>query len=237
MKRQLYLLVAVIMSLSAQGQSLYRMIQGKIVPKNSPDLTVIRDRIEVTGFSGGALQCRTFTESTVDRGRTVRSAGAPVWIPNLQTIKTYKDSFVLTNYPAAGRFLRGDVINPPIGVMRVSSARGHDLYDYGVDYTPPARQLTPAEAAATQTEAAKRNADKDAVKLKFEEEQAENGKDLYQYRMGMRYLNGDGVEKDLTKASEYLGKSAAQGNQDAAKALAKFASQKSNAPVTEGGVR
>jgi TPR repeat protein len=77
----------------------------------------------------------------------------------------------------------------------------------------------------------------DAIKLKFEEEQAENGRDLYQYRMGMRYLKGDGVEKDLTKASEYLRKSAAQGNQDAAKALAKSGTQKPTPPATEGGVR
>ena len=237
MKIHLYLLIVVIISLSAQGQDLYRVVQGKIVPRNSRDWTIIHDAIEVTGYMGGALRCTTFTESTVDNGGTVRSLGAPMHIQNLQTKRIYKDTFILTNYPGAGRFQKGDVINRHIAVMRLGGLGTMALYDYGVDYTPPARQLTPAESAAAQAEAAKRNANMDAIKLKFEEEQAENGRDLYQYRMGMRYLKGDGVEKDLTKASEYLRKSAAQGNQDAAKALAKSGTQKPTPPATEGGVR
>jgi TPR repeat protein len=100
---------------------------------------------------------------------------------------------------------------------------GHDLYDYGVDYIPPPLQLTPEEAAAAKAEAAKKNAGSDAAKMRFEEEQAENGKDLYQYRMGMRYLKGDGVPSDTLKAMDYFSKAVAQGNQDAKRELAKLA--------------
>ncbi len=152
---------------------------------------------------------------------------------------------------SSGREIReGDVLPPPIAVMRVSSqivhsgsdikdrvaSFGYDLYDYGVDYVPPARKLTTEEAAAAKAQAAKMNVGAETAKLKFEE-QAENGKDFYQYRMGMRYLNGDGVEKDPVKATEFLGKAAAQDNQDAKKALAKIAAQKSNAPADKGESR
>jgi TPR repeat protein len=40
--------------------------------------------------------------------------------------------------------------------------------------------------------------------------------------MGLRYLNGDGVIKDVTKSREYLTKAAAQGSQEANDELAKL---------------
>src|ERR1035437_8762375 len=196
MKRQLCLLVAVIVSMSAQGQS-YRMVQGRIVPRNSPDWTVIRDRIEIIGFSGPNLLCRTFTTRDADATITIPGRRGPVGVATTREVKVYKETFVLANYPAAGRFTRGDVLPPPIAVMRVSSqivhsgsdikdrvvSSGYDLYDYGVDYVPPARKLTTEEAAAAKAQAVKMNAGAETAKLKFDEEQAENGKDFYQYRI------------------------------------------------------
>ncbi|MCX6922919.1 MAG: SEL1-like repeat protein [Verrucomicrobia bacterium] len=217
-------LITVIATASAQGQ--YKLVQGRIVPKNSPDWTVISDGIEVTGFSGGALVCRTFTQSTVDRGKTYRSFSGVGYQPNLQTVKNYKDSFVLTNYPAAGRFVRGDIIPSPLRAMRSTiRSRGEVLYDCGVDYVPPARKLTPEEAEAAKAQAAKVNDRAEVAKLKFDEEQAENGKDLYQYRMGVRYLKGDGVSVDKAKAVDYLTKSAGQGNRDAQRELDKLSAR------------
>ena len=259
---------------SAPGQ--YRLVQGNIVPRNSRDWSVIRDRIEVTGFSDGLLLCRTFVEEDIDVGSGATSGNMRL-APNIQRIKTYKESFVLTNYPGARGFSRGTIIPPPIAVMRVGMASVHapigdyvggsysgetvrgsghidkteaararrpvttlthgsgytqdvytyDFYDYGVDYVPPAQQLTPQEAAAAKAQAAKMKAGVEAAKLKFDEEQAENGKDLYQYRMGVRYLKGDGVPSDLSKARDYLTKSAAQGNQDARRELAKLSARTS----------
>jgi len=226
MKKQLCLFVAIIVSLSAQGQCFYRMVQGKVVAKNALDWTVISDKIEVKGFMGGALLCSTFTETQLNTTTTIASAHKTHIVPTTTSKKVYKDSFILTNYPAAGRFHIGDLVPGPISVMRVAGMGTTALYDYGIDYYPPQRALTPEEAAAAKAQAAKRNAGADAAILKLEIEQADNGLAPYQYRLGMRYLNGNGVEKDQAKALEYLGKAAAQGNQDAAKALAKISAPK-----------
>ena len=113
--------------------------------------------------------------------------------------------------------------------MRLGGVGVIALYDYGVDYIPPARKLTPEEAAAAKAQAAKTSAGAEAAKLKFDEAQAEDGKDLYQYRMGVRYLKGDGVSIGMAKALVYLTKSAEQGNQDAKKELAKLSTRPSQA--------
>jgi len=57
-------------------------------------------------------------------------------------------------------------------------------------------------------------------KLQWQMERAEKGSDPAQYTIGMRYLEGKGVEKDLKKARKWLTESAKQGNADAKKALA-----------------
>ena len=51
--------------------------------------------------------------------------------------------------------------------------------------------------------------------LKFQMEQSAQGSAYAQYKMGMRYLTGDGVALDAPKARELLAKSAAQGNPEA----------------------
>lgn len=51
------------------------------------------------------------------------------------------------------------------------------------------------------------------------EKAAEKGDDFALCALGEIYLNGEGVEKDLRKAEEYLRKSAALGNEDAVKLL------------------
>ena len=113
-------IITVIATVSAQGQ--YKLVQGKIVPRNSRDWTVISEWIEVIGFSGGALRCRTFTERQVPDTMVIPGSVHEAVVPTTRTIKVYKNTFVLTNYPAAGRFRTGDVITGPIAVMRVGSA-------------------------------------------------------------------------------------------------------------------
>ena len=56
-------------------------------------------------------------------------------------------------------------------------------------------------------------------KLQWQMERAEKGSDPAQFALGMRYLEGKGVEKDLKKARKWLEASARQGNADAKKAL------------------
>ena len=48
------------------------------------------------------------------------------------------------------------------------------------------------------------------------------GSALYQYRMGRRYITGNGVEKDPAKARDMFQKAADQGNEEAAAELKKL---------------
>lgn len=77
-----------------------------------------------------------------------------------------------------------------------------------------------------ETRVAQEKATKETAVIKFSLEQANNGSAYYQFKMGMRYLSGDGVDKDPTKAQDFLAKSAAQGNEDATKQITKFSAQK-----------
>jgi hypothetical protein len=207
----------------ALAQAQYRKVGGKVVPRNSRDWTVMRDRIEVTGPVNEGLVCREFVEEAVPVG-SEKVAGSKHGLTQTvtRTVRRYRESFILMNYPGGLGLKRGDIIQPPISVMRVGASGSLMKYDYGVDCAPPAQKLTPEQAKAAQAQTAKGNSSAEAAKLKFEEEQAEEGKDLYQYRLGMRYLKGDGVPTDRAKALDYLAKSAAQGNHDAEKELAKL---------------
>ena len=64
--------------------------------------------------------------------------------------------------------------------------------------------------------------------LKFHQELADKGDAYGQYLMGLRYMNGDGVEKDWFKASDYLGKAALQGREDASAELRKLLARRAS---------
>ncbi|MDB6130269.1 MAG: Sel1 repeat [Verrucomicrobiales bacterium] len=55
--------------------------------------------------------------------------------------------------------------------------------------------------------------------IQFQMRQAAIGLPTAQYELGLRYLNGDGLEKQPDKARELFQKSAAQGNAEAKKQL------------------
>ena len=58
--------------------------------------------------------------------------------------------------------------------------------------------------------------------LNYNQALADKGDAYGQLRMGERYLKGDGVDKDITKARDYLSKAAAQGNIEASNLLVKI---------------
>ena len=60
--------------------------------------------------------------------------------------------------------------------------------------------------------------------LKSNQDAADRGDDYGLLRMGERYRDGDGVEKNLTKAREYLTKAAAAGSSTATDELKQFPS-------------
>ena len=92
-------------------------------------------------------------------------------------------------------------------------------FDYGQVISPPPEVVAAAAAKAAE---AKRKAA--AAVLKLDQEKAAEGSALYQFRLGRRYLAGNGVAMDPVKARELSEKSAAQGNEDAAAELKKLSS-------------
>lgn len=68
----------------------------------------------------------------------------------------------------------------------------------------------PTEADLAKTAAEKEAADKRV--LEFQMKRAEVGSPTAQYELGMRYLTGKGVEKNLTEARKWLEAAAKQDN-------------------------
>lgn len=98
--------------------------------------------------------------------------------------------------------------------------------DYGAIYVPPTPPpLTAEEAAARKVAQEKRKKDGAASTIKWLEDQANAGDAYSQARLGERYLKGDGVDKDESKAREFLQKASLQGNKDASELLQKMAAK------------
>lgn len=74
----------------------------------------------------------------------------------------------------------------------------------------------------TSTKAPPTKSDVDARILKSQQELAAKGDAYGELHMGLRYRDGDGVEKNLAKAREWLQKAADQGDPDAFAALSKL---------------
>jgi TPR repeat protein len=85
---------------------------------------------------------------------------------------------------------------------------------------PPKAVTTSPEESKKRKEAAEANA------LKWHQQLADKGDPYGQYRMGVRYLKGDGVTNNVELARDYLSKSAAQGYADASAELLKMAKPK-----------
>jgi hypothetical protein len=86
-------------------------------------------------------------------------------------------------------------------------------------------------AAAEKADAAKKAVQ--AKVLKSNQDLADKGDAYGLLRMGERYRDGEGVEKDLAKAKDYLTKSAAAGSLTAAEELSKLNPVSTNSPATQ----
>jgi TPR repeat protein len=82
---------------------------------------------------------------------------------------------------------------------------------------PLSTNAAPAVAVRPKTKEELQASDKKA--LEFQKQRAQAGSASAQYDLGMRYLNGNGVEKNLDEAKQWFEKSAAQGNSMATKKL------------------
>jgi len=210
-------LVGLIASPTMGQQSLYRLVQGKVIPKNSRDWTVITERLEITGLVGLNLICRPFTEqnAATAKGGTGNMRLTPVY----HKVKTYLDPFVLTNYPSARGFKRGDIIEGPIMAMRVGTQGAMAIMDYGTDYTPPAKKPAPQDATTANKPPEKRADPAAAATFRFHEDRALAGNAGSQFRLAQLYLEGKGCERDTNQAKMWFRKAADQGNDEAAAEL------------------
>lgn len=134
----------------------------------------------------------------------------------------YEGEFFVANFPYTNNLhiLVGeefsDFTAEQAGTYVLSESNSIPKLDYGVIAIPPPPSPEEIEAVVRNAEAVvlhDQTVNAEAAKLlKLNQEQAANGDEYGLFRMGERYLNGDGVEKDLVKARDYLSKAAAQGS-------------------------
>ena len=103
----------------------------------------------------------------------------------------------------------------------------HTLKTPNAPSAPAASQVIPSAPTPTQPPQAvvvpEKTAEQKAELLRktieFQKTRAESGAPSAQYDLGMRYLTGDGVEKDSVLAKKWLNASATNGNSQAVKKL------------------
>lgn len=240
MRRILWLMLAACSATSALAihyEWRYVMSIGAVAP-NSDQWTPFRmgDHIMVGGYGGdlgGALVCGRYethperVPMTIidEKGRKIQTWGDV-------TVTNWLELFVLTNYPNArywgiiGRELNSGFEAVRLGNMEVNLSvtcpvldwsrlpppstnsagipvgwivQTAPLYDYGVPCQPPTN--TPATYASPTNKPP----------------QEESGKG--EYRLGMRYLNGEGVGKDAVTARDLFIKAASKGYPEAKEQL------------------
>jgi len=87
---------------------------------------------------------------------------------------------------------------------------------------PAARPVDPDKEKAAQEEA-------DRKAVEFEKQRADQDYGWAQYALGVRYMTGKGVEKDLDQAQKWLEKAAKNGETQATKKLAELDKEKREA--------
>ncbi len=204
----------------------FKVVRGKVIPKNSMEWKVIRDRIEVQASTFQVLVCRTFKVEDI-----AGNGGRGVIVGKSSQVKTYLDQFILTNYPGSGGFtkgseIRGPIMAFPVGVVKVGSFAALELLDYGTEYVPPPPKLGTVKAPAGGASATKtaENADckLDATSVatfKFHLQKARDGIAGSQFRVAQLYLQGIGTQRDTNQAIVWFKKAKEQGNDEAASEL------------------
>lgn len=212
-----------------QSTPVYRVVEGKVYDISRSVLWKQFDGECLTVLSDGIILQeikvnRVYKTDPVPYNQSIGAYGAPPARKLVSETREPGRRFFLRNYPSSlmpttGKRIQGLAIQTGVFQYRTETL---EQWDFGVDNAPQPHKLTPEEVAAAKTQADRRKAEGDAAILRFELESSEKGSDLYQYRVGLRYLNANGVPKDIAKARDYFSKAAAQGNKEAAAELAKL---------------
>jgi len=88
--------------------------------------------------------------------------------------------------------------------------------------------VDPEKEKAKQAEALKKT-------IEFQKKRAEEGSPSAQYELGMRYLKGDGLDKDVETGRKWIEKSAAQDYSLAKKKLEELNEEKKKTTTQRGG--
>ncbi|HZL79545.1 MAG TPA: hypothetical protein VFC17_11890 [Candidatus Limnocylindrales bacterium] len=176
------------------------------------------------GISGCLISYQV--AQVVDGGIVVRRIDRTIYSPDAD----YGEPFFVTNYPSFSKLSDNEIIHFLAlrnGTYRYTdttgAARTIPFYDCGKPYVaPPQKPLTLEQIAAAKSKAAASKKSGAAAALKFNQDAAAKGDRFGLLRMGERYRDGDGVEKDLAKAKEYLQKAADAGSPTAKDELSKL---------------
>jgi TPR repeat protein len=123
--------------------------------------------------------------------------------------------FIVSNFPRQVSVGQLFSRNDHLVALKAGAKDTLPNLDYGKVYVPQLTDDQKAQLAQAKSKA-------DAKVLAFHQDLADKGDAYGQYKMGMRYAKGDGVDKDLQKARDLLSKAAEQGNKDAADELTKL---------------
>lgn len=244
-----FLSVIVAMAIfSVVAQSSYKIVNGKTYSVIDPNAwTVFNDHLKVIGYSEDGIICESYKTETHDAGGTLDHSANRRYISNKVTTIIPGQKIILKNYWQRNAPLESD-ISPPIKAIRtgqvsiyrsgdswttspVYSGSGYTIipvsvsvFDMGVDYTPPARALTPEEQKAAEN----KYTQQEAKTVQWLLKQATNGSVSAETSLGFRYLKGQGVPKDEALGRQWLQKAAADGDAEAASKLATLTTAQTN---------
>jgi len=168
--------------------------------------------------NSGQASVTTYSSTT-----TARASGNAVEDTSIERQLIYGDDFFIVKnfpYPADARQGYEQMMAYLDGYYTYTNSSRQVLTIKSFDYGKPCVKTWSPEAlaAAKQKSDQKKHSTEDKV-LKSNQDSAGRGEPYGMMRMGERYRDGDGVEKDLTKARDYLTKAAAAGSQTAADEL------------------
>jgi hypothetical protein len=243
-----------------QAPSPYWVVNGQIYDINKSSLWVKMDgdivKILTNGIVVETFTVETKQQAVVEQHATQGAFGftgryhSETKMVDVGTEKVPGRKIIIRNYPVEENPAVGKTISFLAMQTGTSDYKGDRLELWDLGTVPTADDLRKLKAdteerqraaqkeldeqrraVAEKASATKKTAE--AKVLKSNQEAADKG-DMYGLlRMGGRYRDGDGVEKDLAKAKDYLTRAAAAGSPTAAAELSKLNQVSTNSAATQ----